>query len=240
MLFRSVADKLAQTVSVKDFGAVGDGVTDDYQAFQNAIDSLPISGGTIFIPATTTNQWKISQTLNVRKKTHLIGQVSHGTGNEKGTQLIFPADVSGIVFNSATTSLYQTVPANPSLPGAYGSILENVFLLGGGGTTSADGVVIRCGMECRHVSARSFSRYGFRIYATIGGGGSIEGDANGWKLDNCQAVANGSHGFYTDGSDSNVGTAIRCTALVNAGYGFYDNSFLGNTWIGCEIGRAHV
>jgi len=43
---RTVQDKLQETVSVKDFGAVGDGVTDDTAAFQNAIDTEQ----TIWIP----------------------------------------------------------------------------------------------------------------------------------------------------------------------------------------------
>ena len=50
----SVAGVSAQspTISVKDFGAKGDGSTDDVSAIQAAIDSLPY-GGTVFFPAGT-------------------------------------------------------------------------------------------------------------------------------------------------------------------------------------------
>lgn len=46
-----VCEKLAQTVSVKDFGAVGDGVADDTVAIQAAITSLLATGGTVYFPA---------------------------------------------------------------------------------------------------------------------------------------------------------------------------------------------
>src|SRR5512135_793237 len=41
----------SSTVSVKDFGAKGDGVTDDQPAIQAAIESLAKTGGTAFVPA---------------------------------------------------------------------------------------------------------------------------------------------------------------------------------------------
>ena len=39
--------------SVKNYGAVGNGSHDDTSAFQNAINSLPATGGTVFVPAGT-------------------------------------------------------------------------------------------------------------------------------------------------------------------------------------------
>lgn len=67
----TVQNKLAQTVSVKDFGAVGDGVTDDTAAMQAAINTtFTINGGYLFIPSGTylissaltipfSTQWKL-------------------------------------------------------------------------------------------------------------------------------------------------------------------------------------
>jgi polygalacturonase len=41
----------AGTVNVRNFGAKGDGVTDDIQAFEKALAALPSDGGTVFVPA---------------------------------------------------------------------------------------------------------------------------------------------------------------------------------------------
>ena len=50
---RNVSDKLAETVSVKDFGAVGNGSTDDTTAVQNAINSASTTNRTIYFPKGT-------------------------------------------------------------------------------------------------------------------------------------------------------------------------------------------
>lgn len=52
-VIRNFRDKLRDTVSVRDFGAVGDGVTDDTNAILVAIAAMPSSGGSLFFPAAT-------------------------------------------------------------------------------------------------------------------------------------------------------------------------------------------
>lgn len=67
----NVEDKLAQYVSVKDFGAMGDGITDDSGAFQDAIDALPALGGTIYFPG--AGPYLMNTGVTVGKNLRLVG-----------------------------------------------------------------------------------------------------------------------------------------------------------------------
>lgn len=62
--------KLNDVVSVKDFGAVGDGVVDDTTAIQAAIASLSVSGGEVFLPQ---GDYNISTTLTLPYNVSLRG-----------------------------------------------------------------------------------------------------------------------------------------------------------------------
>jgi parallel beta-helix repeat protein len=56
----NVQAKLRQTVSVKDFGAVGDGTTDDTAAIQAALTAVSSTGGAVHL---TTGQYLVSSSL---------------------------------------------------------------------------------------------------------------------------------------------------------------------------------
>lgn len=72
-VFTNVEAKLSETVSVKDFGAVGDGVTDDTAAIQAAINAA--AGGELFFPE---GVYLTSDALSVPANTSLYGT---GTGS---------------------------------------------------------------------------------------------------------------------------------------------------------------
>lgn len=50
---RTLQAKVRERLSVKDFGAVGDGITDDTAAFHLARDAVKETGGTLFVPSGT-------------------------------------------------------------------------------------------------------------------------------------------------------------------------------------------
>lgn len=65
---RDFQDKLKETVSVKDFGAVGDGVTDDTAAIQAALDS---GAKKVYVPNGT---YKVTDTLLVPRGCQFVGE----------------------------------------------------------------------------------------------------------------------------------------------------------------------
>ena len=67
-----VIAKQSQWVSVKDFGAVGDGVTDDTAAIKSTFASLP-TGGTVYFPFGT---YLVSSQININPNTIVVGNNS--------------------------------------------------------------------------------------------------------------------------------------------------------------------
>lgn len=71
---RSAQDKMRERVTPDDFGAVGDGTTDDTAAVQDAVTSLVAAGGTVFFP----KRYKITSQITVSslRPINLIGFVA--------------------------------------------------------------------------------------------------------------------------------------------------------------------
>jgi hypothetical protein len=97
---RTVQAKLRDTVSVKDFGAVGDGINDDTEEIQAAVDSISysntgyygeVTGKILYFPAGT---YKITAAINVP----VNGGLSFfGEGKTKSTVWQSTADAN--IFN---------------------------------------------------------------------------------------------------------------------------------------------
>lgn len=77
----------AATASVMDFGAVGDGITDDTTAFENAITAT--TNGAITIPA---GRFKITRVLYIRKSNIVLRGAGQGL-----TTLVFPKHLTELL-----------------------------------------------------------------------------------------------------------------------------------------------
>ena len=88
---RTVASKLNDTVSVKDFGAVGDGVTDDTAAIQAAFTYATANNKSIYIPAGTY--------LSSNQITTTAGSISFFGDGVGLSKIVFNATSGGFSFS---------------------------------------------------------------------------------------------------------------------------------------------
>lgn len=116
-----VQTKLRETVSVKDFGAVGDGVTDDSTAFANAITFAASTGKRIYAPA---GVYILSQAFSTTGDLHIEGDGDSTVFDWSGTVTggNYGITVSGsltqiedIASTASEDSLTITFASTPSL-----------------------------------------------------------------------------------------------------------------------------
>jgi len=94
-VLRTAQSKMRESVSVRDFGATGDGLTDDTAAFQAAVDYVhSLEGGTIEIPA---GNYLLGSYVTIYSFIRFIGTAGYATN---GTVLFG----SNIIINNATSA----------------------------------------------------------------------------------------------------------------------------------------
>ncbi len=98
---RTAQDKMREIVSVKDFGAVGDGVNDDTAEIQAAIDylqslgALSAEGKKLWFPA---GFYKLSAPLNISDLLVIQGDGAESTKLQITTGVIFDVSSAGVEF----------------------------------------------------------------------------------------------------------------------------------------------
>ena len=104
---RAINAKLQDVLSVKDFGAVGDGTTNDTTAIQAALNYVnSLGGGTVYFPQGTY----LSNLLTIYSNTCLIGQ-----GVPNTTLKLAAGSNSAFLYGSNSDSYWGTTTVNVNL-----------------------------------------------------------------------------------------------------------------------------
>jgi hypothetical protein len=209
-------------LNVLDFGAVGDGVTDNYAAILAAYNALPSSGGTIYFPGCVNYLCNTGLTWNA-KAVRILGD-GPGFQPGTGTRITFPVGVTGINPQNGPAGL-----------GANSSV-ENIHIAGSNtGAGANTGLLIQCnGFYGKNIYVTGFGSHGIHVLSAYPtSDNSI--NANSYQLDHCRSYSNYGSGFSAYGVDSNVGVVNGIDCSNNAQWGIYDQAFLGTTYIGPHV-----
>lgn len=182
----NVEAKLAQTVSVKDFGAVGDGVTDDTAAIQATIDYVnSVGGGCVLFPSAT---YLISSLLTIYSRVEL--DLDGGSIIEQTTNGVYILDCTG---TPTVTSRFSIKNGRLSYTNQQSAVGGSGIRLSKAGTTTSNW----------EFSNLAISKAFHSIYLADSGGNTFFG-----KVENVTSVDSESYGFYIGGGSS-VHTNIR-------------------------------
>jgi len=151
---QAVEDKLREFWSVEDFGAVGDGVTDDLAAFNEAIAAMTAAGyhgvGGAYTRGRTlmlgAKNYLLSGTLHITRPLTLQGPA--GDDRFAAAVLSFPANTKGVVLHDDHTLVDNEVSAS-------WATLRNVAIQGSASGTV--GTVNTSGLTVTWVSGTKFN-----------------------------------------------------------------------------------
>lgn len=219
---RSLANRFADVVNVRDFGAVGNGVADDTAAIQAALNYAETKSGTVFVPFGT---YKCTSSLLV-KSISIIGE---------GTD-VFAKGASVFDFTSANSDINAVVVSSGTSNRLDGVAIENIQIWRSSSSPTAGSgsigikLVGVIGFNIKNVLTNGFD-IGSYITST-----STGGVCSGGIMEMCRFENNGTAGMKNDACIESVflrckfGVANYCIWILSDGINPY--SCNGNQWIG--------
>jgi hypothetical protein len=135
---RTAQNKMRDLISVKDFGAVGDGSTNDYTAIAAAITYAKSVGGTVYFPF-TANGYKYGTSLTLSDGCRLEGQgvPNRWRSTQSSVKLKYTGSASAIDLSpGAATGVDGVQIANLEINGASATGTANGLYLNATAATS--------------------------------------------------------------------------------------------------------
>lgn len=210
----SAAQTRAGWYDVRDYGAVGNGTTDDTAAIQAAIDAtVATKGGTVFFPP---GRFKLTSALD-------LGTFSRNFLTLQGSGA---GDMFGANDLSGTTTLVQTSTTADGLS-CYGTLGLTINDLRVAGPKSGSGI----GVRLSGYGAASFNVQMSNVLVEYFGGTGIIINSGPCvsSFRNVLSMHNLGHGWEVNGTSNSF---ISCWGGGNKNHGWKISSAY-STWIGC-------
>lgn len=240
--FDSVAVASSPFVTPEQFGAVGDGTTNDGAAFAAAIAYLKANAR---VDADSTI-YKGSQRLKLDAKHYYLGtttlDITHtliiegeGSGKAGGhaTKLRWAANTTGIRVQRYNTSGASTVDG-VTHHGGDGTIIRGLHLRGAFTDIASEGEYHAIHAKARITAEDVFCDYwqgdGFYSVTDSDSGTATEGNSNCLRLSTFTAWYC-RNGIYLGDADANAGLIEDYDCSYNRRFGWVDNSHIGNVWL---------
>jgi hypothetical protein len=229
-----VCEKLEQTVSVKDFGATGDGVTDDTAAIQAAINALT-AGGVVNFPL---GIYRTTETISISVRgITLQGQIQTTTNADEGNCRILVdhdlgAGVRIFAYNTTLDTLIITGSASRVAAGFtgtnsqpnFGVWIEAADVSGGAGyiqRIKLRDVTVRNQPNSGVVSVGENSGSEFKSVASLYNGGHAFVFSNGYYTSRANLAAPGIVEFINCRATDCGGHALAIGSPFDTGLSSY-------------------
>lgn len=204
---RTVLDKLRERFSVKDFGAIGDGVTNDAPAIQRAFDQAALVGACVYFPK---GRYLINATVSL----NLTGHTNENAGN---AAIIEGAGSNNTVIINNTNNVGVDILGNMDNNSVYSYFkMDGVTITKGPSATAGTDTGLRV--------RQSYCTYFNDILFLSNGTGFQFSDCVLMTQVSCYYRFNkqgllGSGQVATAGSTPNAITLIGCCFILNSEYG---------------------